>query len=242
MLNLIPKTIRRKIERPLKKFFYFGNKKFCPICKSSIRAFYPDPQDGRPGAVCPVCNSQERFRMLWTFIDSKYDELFANKPCKILHVAPEREIEKRLRGMPGIDYLSADLENPNAMMKMDLTSIQFEDNYFDTIICCHVLEHIPDDVTALKELFRVVKPGGSVLIQVPGLLVKTFEDTSDMNINDRKFIFRHESHYHLYGLDLIARMTEVGFTANYYYASDILNKDKCLSYGINQQRMFYGIK
>lgn len=242
MLKFIPKPVRRKLERPLKKAFYFGNSKYCPVCKSNLRSFCSSKRDGREGALCPVCNSFERFRMLYLFIDHNSDHLFHKNAKRILHIAPEREIEKRLRNVSGMEYLSADLENPDAMIKMDITDIHFEDNHFDAIFCCHVLEHIKDDSQALKEMYRVLSPGGNAVIQVPGPLNKTFEDTSDMDPADRRYVFRHESHYHLFGLDLVDRMAEVGFSASCIYASNIIDDSKCVQYGVKQQRVFWGKK
>ncbi len=242
MLKLIPKTIRRKMERPLKKLFYFGTKRYCPVCGSKVRAFQPGSRDNRPDASCPICNSYERMRMLWSFIHFKDNELFQKPSGRILHIAPEKEIEKYLRNKSDMDYLSADMEDKNTMVQMDIREIQYEDNYFDLIILCHVLEHIPEDIKALNELYRVLRPNGSVIIQIPGPLKKTYEDFSEMDPDDRKFVFRHQSHYHLYGFDLVDRMKAAGFSAKCYIASDLLDEQKCRLYGMSGQRVFFGKK
>lgn len=46
-------------------------------------------------------------------------------------------------------------------------SLPFDDNSFDKILCSEVLEHISDDKKAIREILRVVKPGGRILITVP---------------------------------------------------------------------------
>ena len=49
----------------------------------------------------------------------------------------------------------------------DITKLRFPDSSFDKIVCTEVLEHIDDDKTAIKELYRVLKPGGVIAITVP---------------------------------------------------------------------------
>ncbi len=50
---------------------------------------------------------------------------------------------------------------------MSITETGLKSAAFDTVICSEVLEHIPDDVAAFKELYRVLKPGGHLIITVP---------------------------------------------------------------------------
>ena len=69
--------------------------------------------------------------------------------------------------MANLDYISADLESHLAVVKVDITNILYEDNSFDVILCSHVLEHVIDDQKAMRELFRVLKPGGWAILQVP---------------------------------------------------------------------------
>ena len=78
----------------------------------------------------------------------------------VLHIAPERVFEKKLKQLKNLDYITADLDPGRAMVQMDITNISYEDNFFDVILCSHVLEHIPDDRKAMRELYRVLKPGG----------------------------------------------------------------------------------
>jgi ubiquinone/menaquinone biosynthesis C-methylase UbiE len=50
---------------------------------------------------------------------------------------------------------------------MDITALPFADNSFDLVICSEVLEHIPDDATAMSELVRIVRPGKTLAVSVP---------------------------------------------------------------------------
>jgi 2-polyprenyl-3-methyl-5-hydroxy-6-metoxy-1,4-benzoquinol methylase len=103
---------------------------------------------------------------MWLYMTQK-TSLFDGNQKKMLHVAPEPELSQLFQKADYINYLSADLSAPNAMVKMDITDIQYPDNTFDVIYCSHVLEHIPDDRKAMREFYRVLKPGGWAIVQVP---------------------------------------------------------------------------
>lgn len=115
--------------------------------------------------------------------------------------------------MPNLDYISADLDSPLAMVKMDITNILFENNSFDVILCSHVLEHIIDDNKAMRELFRVLKPGGWAILQTPIdlKLDKTFEDHSIVSPEERERFFGQSDHVRIYGRDYVNRLLKAGF-------------------------------
>jgi len=54
-----------------------------------------------------------------------------------------------------------------AAVQGDALAIPFPDGTFDRVICSEVLEHIPDDIGAMRELARVLRPGGTMAITVP---------------------------------------------------------------------------
>jgi ubiquinone/menaquinone biosynthesis C-methylase UbiE len=81
----------------------------------------------------------------------------------VLHFAPEQAFYKLFRNQENLDYTTTDLLSPLADVKADICNLPFADNSYDIIFCNHVLEHIPDDTQAMKELFRVLKPGGVVV-------------------------------------------------------------------------------
>lgn len=137
------------------KLKYFGLKRFCPVCRSWLRYFRPHGNKPRLDALCPVCHSLERHRLVWLFFKDKTNLFEA--PLKMLHAAPENCFIRRLRNRENIDYTSIDIESNLADKNMDLTCLDFENETFDVFYCSHVLEHIPDDKKALAEIHRVLK-------------------------------------------------------------------------------------
>jgi SAM-dependent methyltransferase len=154
---------------------FYKDSNYCPICKKRS-VFKPFGITPRPKAQCSYCGSLERHRFLWLVMKKKN---VIKKNQKILHIAAElclqNEIKKSLGG--GV-YLTADLRNPSAMIKMDITNIEYPEETFDVIICNHVLEHIIDDGKAMGEFKRVLKSGGVLIIMVPIRTEKTEEDFS----------------------------------------------------------------
>lgn len=100
------------------------------------------------------------------------------------------------------------------MIKMDITDINLHDNQFDCIICYHVLEHILDDEKAMRELFRVLKPGGWAILQQPvdPTRDKTFEDPNIVLPEERERVFGQKDHVRIYGQDYKDRLERTGFT------------------------------
>ena len=137
---------------------------------------------------------------------------------RMLHVAPERNLRKVLLAHPNINYLTVDLNSPLAMVKMDITNMPYEDNLFDVIICNHVLEHIPDDRKAISELYRVLKPAGWAILQVPisQSLVTTYEDPSITAPDEREKAFGQSDHVRIYARDYRERLESVGFSVQVY--------------------------
>jgi len=115
--------------------------------------------------------------------------------------------------MTNLNYISADLDSSEAMIQMDITNILFQDNTFDVILCNQVLEHVVDDRKAMKELFRVLKPEGWCLINIPIDLKreKTYENINITNPRIREHLFGQEDHVRIYGRDFIERLEKSGF-------------------------------
>ena len=98
-------------------------------------------------------------------------------------------------------------------MKADICNLPFKDNVYDVILCNHVLEHIPDDTKAMKELFRVLKPGGMAILQIPQDLKRlvTFTDNSVTDQKERAKIFGQYDHVRIYGRDYFEKLRSIGF-------------------------------
>jgi len=224
----IPGAWQDTVKTNARKIRHFGIQHYCNICKSGIRAWKPLGLDlpvirekkiigaGRRNTLCPVCFSSDRTRLLYWFLSEKI-KVFGH-PLYLLHVAPELPLRKIFEQDKVLDYLTADLMQEDVMVKMDLTDIQYPDATFDAILCNHVLEHIPDDRRAMKELYRVLKPGSWAILQVPisAVLDQTFEDPAVVKPKDRENVFGQLDHVRIYGADYTHRLKSAGFRVDIY--------------------------
>lgn len=203
-------TARRILEY-MKATTMHGKNYSCPCCGSEWKTMLPAGLAKRPNARCPRCGSLERHRLIWLYLQQQTD--FFTLPYKVLDVAPEEFMQRKLRSLPNIDYLSVDLESPLAMKKMDITKLELPDNSFDVVFCNHVFEHIPDDRAAMRELSRVLKPNGWAVLQTPIDLQRdtTDEDFSITNSEERLRRFGQTDHVRIYGLDFFDRLTSSGW-------------------------------
>ena len=222
------------IKQFIKRILYFGTSYYCPVCNSSLRKLGPAGVKRRPHATCPVCGSLERHRMLWNFFQEKTN-LFSDRHKKMLHIAPEPCFVSQFETMSSIDYLTADLVQP-AMVQMDITNIQFTDNSFDVVYCSHVLEHVPDDRTAMKELARVLKPSGWAILQVPMGSKPTHEDLSITDPDERAHLYGQSDHVRMYGPDYKNRLEESGFQVSVIPYLDQFDSAKRQRYGFDGQK------
>jgi len=144
----------------------------------------------------------------------------------VLHVAPEPAVEGILRSWPEVEYLSADLRPGRAMVTMDVTRIDRPDGSFDAIWCSHVLEHVPDDRAAMAELRRVLAPGGWAAIGVPILPGTTLEDPSVTSPAERARVFGQHDHVRAYGMDVVGRLEEAGFSVDVVRPGDVAGAEE----------------
>ena len=217
LLNHIP---RRWLQRmaswavPLMGLAYKGRSRECPVCGSRYRRFMPYGYvTSREDALCPHCLALERHRMIWLWL-SECSDLFESRP-RLLHIAPEvslmRHFKRLYRGTE--NYITADLESPLADMHFDVQHIPLEDCSVDVVICNHLLEHVEDDRRAMRELYRILRPGGWGIALVPEdrSLPTTFEDDSITDPKERTHIFGQYDHRRIYGWDYDMRLAEAGF-------------------------------
>nr|WP_324721975.1 methyltransferase domain-containing protein [Salinimicrobium sp. HB62] len=215
-LNKIPRPILIRLSYVVKPFFLLslrGNKYTDPIDGRSFSKFLPyGYEQQRENVLSPSTLSLERHRLLWLYLKHHTD--FFTAPHKVLHFAPEQAFYKRFRKLKNLNYTTTDLESPLADVKADICNLPFEDSSFDFILCNHVLEHIPDDTKAMKELFRILRPGGTAILQIPQDLQreKTFQDDSITDPKERAKIFGQYDHVRVYGRDYFEKLRSIGFS------------------------------
>jgi predicted SAM-dependent methyltransferase len=211
--------------------WYFPRK--CPLCGWRFRRFLSGGVPAsilveknvigggyRSNMVCPHCCSTDRERLVYLYL--RTNKWIFSQPVKVLHVAPEAQLQRVLRGRSNIDYLSVDLNSPLAMVKMDLTQVELDSNSFDGIICNHVLEHIPEDGKAISELFRILRPGGWAILQVPVSLAlrETLEDSTIADPEERLRLFGQVDHVRIYAAcDYRRRLERAGFAVTLWSAA-----------------------
>ena len=194
----------------------FRKERFCPFC--GWRGFRFEPFGNRKvhrdDAQCPICGSLERHRAALLLLRDKI-----SPGQKVLHVAPETLMIPWLVSL-SCEYLNVDLKHP-AMQQMDITATGLPDGSKTLIWCSHVLEHIPDDHKALAELFRILAPGGLLVLQVPIKGDTTLEDPCVTTDKERLEKFLQEDHVRLYGKDLKQRISDAGFACNMLTTTDL---------------------
>jgi hypothetical protein len=233
---LLPESAKahlRSVRSWLTDLNYYGQGRWCPVCEKSSRLFRP--YDGIPGeAICIHCGAHERHRFVWLYF-SRYTDLFDGHAKRVLHVAPETCMEPRLRQNLGGGYVTADMGNRQAMLKMDVTDIQCPDKSFDVIYCSHVLEHVPDDRRAISELYRVLKNGGWAILLVPITADRTIEDPSIVDPMDRLRLYGEKDHVRRYGPDFVDRLTEAGFSVTVVRVSDLFDNEAVIRMGLTKE-------
>lgn len=217
ILNTIPRPYLIKasyLVRPFISWWLKGDTYTDPIDERSFKKFLPYGYGNqRENALSPSTLSLERHRLLWLFLQEETSFFTSKEKLNVLHIAPEQCFLKRFRKQQNLDYITSDLESPIADVKADICDLPFDDASFDVVFCNHVLEHIPDDTKAIQELYRVLKPGGFGIFQVPQDInrIKTFEDDSITDPKERAEIFGQYDHVRIYGLDYFEKLRSAGF-------------------------------
>lgn len=242
MIKQVFRTVLNTIPRPLLiRASYF----ICPVLALVLKGSrYTDPIDGRSfrtflpygygtqrnNVLSPSTLSLERHRLLWLYLKNETD--FFSKPIKLLHFAPEQAFYNRFKKQKNLTYTTTDLESPLADVKADICNLPFEDASFDWILCNHVLEHIPDDTQAMQELYRILKPGGVAVLQIPQDLNRavTFEDDSITDEKERAKIFGQYDHVRVYGRDYFDKLRSIGFKVDEVDYTNTLSKEMVEKY------------
>jgi SAM-dependent methyltransferase len=219
--------------------FYSGREVECSVCNKTYRKFLPYGRVSRPNALCPSCLALERHRLMWLYLKEKTNFLSAN--LKVLHIAPEHCFIKRFEAMANLDYITADIESPLAKVKMDVHKIPFSENTFDVAFCNHVMEHVEDDIKAMSEIRRVLKPGGWAIIQSPMDPSRkiTFEDPSLITPQQREAAHGQDDHVRTYGDDYPQRLRKAGFMVKEDRYVMELDKEKVKKYALPVEEIIY---
>lgn len=230
---------------------YRGDKVVCSVCNSKFKEFGTYGIISRKNAECHKCGSLERHRLLWLYFNEKTDLFKTFHKIRLLHFAPEKTFYDIFSTNKNIEYYPCDLfpetylYNGSVKIKqVDITDIPFEDNYFDVIICNHVLEHVIEDNIAMSELYRVLKKEGWSVLQVPIDYDRdiTFEDFSITSAKDRERVFGQKDHVRCYGIDYKDRLKNAGFTV---FEDDYIksfSQEDLFKYGLMQSELIYYCK
>jgi SAM-dependent methyltransferase len=186
----------------------------CPICGNRRRFLVVDDTGGRQETLCLRCGSLERHRRTILLL-RRFTDLFAtDRRLTVLHVAPEMCLRNLLASRPNLDYVTGDLEMHDVDVRLDLTKTPFPDGSIDVVLCSHVLEHVADDVKAIREMRRIVKEDGWALINVPSDPGRqdVDEDPSVADPAERLRRFGQEDHVRVYAARVVVdRLAQAGF-------------------------------
>ena len=180
--------------------------------------------------------------MIWLFMKERG---LPRAGARVLHVAPEKSIREKIAAMPNVEYVVGDKHEPgytypSATMELDVTNIKFPDKHFDFIICSHVLEHVDDDRLAMREIFRVLAPGGTAILLVPiGANAETYEDPSITDPQERLRHFGQFDHVRQYGRDYPRRLEEAGFQVEELSFSERFSQEEIFRYGLSRGELMH---
>lgn len=249
--------IFKKIKRKLWKIInQFGNKHQCYYCKRTFFKFDPIHQKylteiskifNTIGSTektfqCPYCFSADRDRHILMYFDkiNFWDKI---NNSRILHMAPEEIIYNEIKRRNPTEYILGDISNYflPGMSKIDLLQIKYTENYFDIIICNHVLEHIDDDLRATKEMYRVLKKGGSAILQTPFSpdINKTFTDININTEEKRRRFYGHPDHRRIYGKNIFYLFQEAGFQLRIIENNQFFDEHISEFYGVNHKEPLF---
>ena len=249
----------RKTKCTIETFLYRGNDFECPLCKKQFRklkdggesrSFFKDHKiiggGRRKNMLCPSCLSTDRDRLIYFYLTTIKE--LPNKEVTLLHVSPEHSIKDYLTTFQNINYYSGDkfeeryqgFYYDKTTFSLDLINLKFPNEYFDIIICNHVLEHIKEDQKALQEIKRVLKYEGWAILQVPIACEneKTIE-YQKMSSQKRRNIYGQSDHMRLYGLDYPDRLRSNGFKVKEWRASDLLNGNEISKFALNNDEKVF---
>lgn len=212
-LEVRARQLRNELISPIK---HRGDAVYCPVCNHSFARFLPAGSGARArdGAVCPRCRSRERDRLSWLFLQARQEDLL-HRHMQFLHVAPEPRLSRFFSDAIGEGYITADLMRKDVMVTLDVQDMSYPNETLDAVYCSHVLQDVPDDHQAIAECFRVLRPGGWAVMNVPLFAAATEEAGTPGNVR-ANWDKRPDEHVRNYGPDFADRLAAGGFAVEVY--------------------------
>jgi SAM-dependent methyltransferase len=196
------------------------NLRICSVCGRAAEEFGPGP-DGRREASCPSCKSLERHRFLVQLLAVVVPDVVSDGV--ILEIAPNQFLTRTLARFGRV--LRVDL-HPTARwvdVAGDLTRLPVRSAAVDALVCYHVLEHVPDDLAAMRELARVLAPGGVAFVQVPIRRGTTTDEDPSASPEERTRRFGQVDHVRWYGDDFETRLADSGLRARVLTLEEVVS-------------------
>ena len=248
LLNKLPRPLLIRLSYPFKliaPLLYKGNKVECPCCERSFSKFLSYGADvvHSDNVLCPYDLTLERHRLMWLYLKG-HSNFFSADKLDVLHIAPEQCFHARFKKQANLNYLTGDIISPIADLHFDLHSIPLDDNRFDVVFCNHVMEHVDDANKCMRELYRVMKPGGWGIMQVPQDTNRdvTYEDYSIVSPEDREKHFWQKDHVRLFGMDYPEWLKKAGFEVDIFdkesnYSAELINR-----YRLSKREILYIVR
>lgn len=201
------RLVMHRLHKRTKSYLMKGKTVYCNCCSKSFSHFLTKSNGlvVRKNAECPYCGSLERTRVLLNYLQN--ETTIFSRPISLLHIAPEDALKNIFKAYPTISYINGDINAYLADEIIDITTIDYPNNYFDYIICSHVLGHIPKEELAIDELARVLKPGGKAFLLTPiSKSAYTLEDRANTTAKQRLEAYGEFDLLRLHGQDFEQRL------------------------------------
>jgi SAM-dependent methyltransferase len=257
--------VKARVRDAMHWLTFVGSRYYCPLCERTAREFTPNRESAgqavidkyhilsmgaRPHYRCPWCNSSDKERLVWAFLLFNTDILTTERPISVLHIAPEKNTMHRLKALPHVTYVSGDKFEGDVRysdgrygnsIELDVRHIPFKDDSFDMVLCNHVMEHVPEDIRGMKEIYRVLKLGGLAILQTPvsRALSHTIEGGAETDA-ERLEKFGQADHVRIYAeKEYVARLKSVGLNARAIARSEVVDHEKTKFWGLNTEEKIY---
>lgn len=245
LLNKLPRPLLIRLSyifRLVAPVMYKGNNVECPVCGKQFRKFlsYGSNVAHRENVLCPNDLTLERHRLMWLYLRDQ-SNFFTADSLDVLHIAPEQCFHGKFKKQSNLNYLTGDLVSPIADLHFDLHEIPLESDRFDVVFCNHVLEHVDDALRCMQELYRVMKPGGWGIMQVPldNTRAQTYEDPSITSPEEREKHFWQKDHVRLFGRDYPEWLRKAGFNVRDGFEGSPIAPELAERYRLPKEEILY---